>query len=177
MSRFRFRLERLASVRKVQEQLERERWLAAELRAREAEAAAARLRDAVASGEAELRLRQGAGTLRAAELLHGQAAVERLQGLLRRARERARSARFQAERLRAPWEERRKELRGLERLEQRARRDWLRAELRRDAARMDEVASARARRAAGPDPGGPPRAAQGAAGVGRSSEAGPPELR
>lgn len=143
MRRFRFRLERLARVRRIQEEQERERWLAAELARREADAAEAGAREQTAAVEAELRRRQADAALGVDAVLVAQAALERARGAEVRARERTRTATFQAERLRAPWDERRQEVRGLERLEQRARTAWRREELLREAAELDEVAAQR----------------------------------
>jgi len=142
---FRFRLGRLRKVRRLQEEQERERWLEAELARREAEAAEQQARAALHAAEEDLRARQAADALGVLEVLQAQDALERVNVVLRGARERARTAAYQAERMRAPWEERRKEVRGLERLEERAREVWRREELRRETMEMDEVARRRAR--------------------------------
>lgn len=144
MSRFRFKLERLGRVRRIQEEQEREVWLAAEYARQDAEAAEARARADVASAESLLRARQADKALGVGAVLQAQAALERVHGTLRRASERTRTASYQADRLRVPWEERRKEVRGLERLREQARVAWRSEELQREARELDEVAARRA---------------------------------
>lgn len=143
MKRFQFGLERLCRVRRIQEEQERERWLEAELVRRDAEAEEQALRAAQHATKEDLRTRQGAEALGILEVLQGQEALERANIALRDARERTLTAAYQADRMRGPWEERRKEVRGLERLEERAKAVWRREELRNETKEMDEVAHRR----------------------------------
>jgi flagellar export protein FliJ len=144
MSRFRFELERLERVRRIQEEVERARWLEAETRVRAAEAELARLDAGAAGVRRELAAAQARPRIDVAGALRAQAELERLAGLRRRLEERLRTLRFQAERLRAPWTERKREVSALERLEQRRRAAWRRERERLEARALDEVALERA---------------------------------
>lgn len=144
MKRFRFELERLARVRRIQEEVERARWLEAEARARDAEGALERLDHLRGGVQRELADAQAAATLAVPELLCGQRELARLVELRRRGEERVRTLRFQAERQRAPWIERRREVGALERLEERRRRAWRAESEREQALALDEVALERA---------------------------------
>lgn len=139
------RLQRVLRVRHVQEEVARARWLAAERAARIAGDARA---DADARrADAACELRDALADLTPAAILRQHAALDALAGVAVRLRERARTLRFQADRERAPWELRRREARGLERLCERSREEaWLRA-LAREARELDEIAGARAFRA------------------------------
>lgn len=154
MSRFRFKLERLAKVRRIQEEQDRELWMQAETVRRDAEAQEAQALERVRAVEAELRARQSDDSLGVADVLQGQEALVRAREALLKARERTKTATYQADRLRAPWEERRKEVRGLDRLKEQDHATWRREELQREAREMDEVASQRLQ-AQGPNRGTP----------------------
>jgi flagellar export protein FliJ len=144
MSKFQFRLARLAHVRALQERVARERWLAAEELTRAAEAKAESARETVLRARDELRAEQSAPTIAIERVMAGARLVETLRERRRSAVEHARTLRFQAEELRRPWSERRREVRGLERLESRDQEQHRQEELVREARELDEVASMRA---------------------------------
>ncbi len=144
MSKFQFRLARLAHVRAVQERVARERWLAAEELARAAEAKAEFAREAVVRARDELRAEQSAPTIAIERVMAGSRLVETLRDRRRSTVEHARTLRFQAEELRRPWSERRREVRGLEKLESRDLGQHQQDELVRESRELDEVASMRA---------------------------------
>lgn len=145
MRRFEFQLQRLARVRKVQEDLARAAWQAAEATARElarrVEAAEAGILEAVE----DLRALQSSPRLEAAQLIQAQQAVQLLSVRREALVGRQRDAQAEADRLREPWQALRTELEGLRRLEEKAReRHRLEAE-RLETAETDQVAMERAR--------------------------------
>jgi flagellar export protein FliJ len=144
MSAFRFRLARLAHVRALQERLAREQWLAAEELARAAEDKAALARDTLLRARGELRALQSEPTIAVERVMAASRLVETLRERRRAAVEHARTLRFQADELRRPWSERRREVRGLERLEERDLEAHRTEEATRESREIDEVASMRA---------------------------------
>jgi len=145
VKRFEFQLQRLARVRKVQEDLARAAWQAAEAVARElasrVEAAEAGILEAVE----DLRILQSSPRLEAARLIQAQQAVQHLSARRETLVGRQRDAQAEADRLREPWQALRTELEGLRRLEEKAReRHRLEAE-RLETAETDQVAMERAR--------------------------------
>lgn len=147
MTRFRFPLARLARVRSIQERLAREAWQAAVAEARLAEAGLDAAHAAVDGARDALRRLASAGALDVGNVLIAQRELARLERDEVRVRERVVTLRERAERLRPAWQERRREVVGLERLEQHARDAWTVEERRREARAMDEVAETRAARA------------------------------
>ncbi len=148
MSGFRFRLERLARVRAIEEQLARERWAGAERGAREREERAELARGEVEGAYELLRRDLGRGKLAPSELLGRQALLDGLVARRSGALDRARAARAVADTERAGWLAQRRRLEGLARLEERDRDAWRAAESARENAVLDEVASVRAARKA-----------------------------
>lgn len=146
MSAFRFRMARLQHVRGLEEQIAREMFLAADRTARESEGAADAARVAITHAERELRGVQSKPRIDIGELFAHQRHLDRRRELRVQALARARALRAQAETLRNKWSERRRELRGLERLEERDHESWRQDELVRETRELDEVAIARARR-------------------------------
>lgn len=146
MTRFEFRLARLARVRAVEETLARERFQSAELAARETEALAGTHRESVARAEDDLRAQQCAGKLAPRGVLSSLGVIDGLRAGWRAAVERARSQRFQAEEMRRAWGARVREKKSLTRLEGRDRAAWRMQESRVDARTIDEIASIRAAR-------------------------------
>ncbi len=144
MSAFRFRLARLAHVRALQERLARERWLAAEELARAAEDKAEAARRSLLRAREELRALQSAPKIAVERVMAASRMVETVREGRRAAAQHARTLRFQADELRRPWSERRREVRGLERLEQRDLEEHRREEVVREARELDEIASMRA---------------------------------
>ena len=169
MKRFDFRLGRVRRVRALQEVVERERWMEAEARCAEAEAELARWVEATRNARMDLRDLVGSPTIGVRRVLLGQEQLRGLEQGCTRVRERVRTLRDQADRLREPWQERRRELAGLERLEERAREAWRQEERSEDTRQMNELASSRAARASAPKMG-----AQGASPGSRSMDLGPP---
>ncbi len=148
MKRFAFRLERLARVRAIEEQLARENWALAERAARAAEERAERALSDVHSARAALRAELDSGRIEPAGRLQRQALADALVARRALALQRARAARAQAEVERALWLGQKRKLEGLERLEQRDLEAWRLAENAHAAAEIDEVAGARAARKA-----------------------------
>ena len=144
MKGYQFRLARLMRVRDVEERIAKERFLAADRIAREAEDAVVDAREAVRSAEDDLRATQAQQSLSPSRVL---AALDLIAGLRARVRalhERSLPLRAAAEVERAAWGERRRDLRGLERLEDRDRERVRAEEGRREALTLDEVAAMRA---------------------------------
>ncbi len=144
MAHFHFRLARLKRLREIDEQLARERFLAADRRALDAEHAAEEAARARAQALEELRRVQSAPQVAAHALIAASGFIETCIERLRERTNSARSLRFQAEAERATWTARRAEVKGLERLEDRDRDAWRVEEGRRDARVLDEVAGLRA---------------------------------
>jgi flagellar export protein FliJ len=144
MQRFHFRLERLKRVREVEEQAARERFLAADRRARDAEDAADAARCELVAAEARHCAALAERKSDPARILLELAAIDGLRADAGRTLERARTARAEAERERQAWSERRRDVRGLERLAGRDLERWRAETARREAQELDEVASVRA---------------------------------
>lgn len=144
MKGYHFRLARLKRVRDVEERTARERFLAADRRASDAEDAVARARDAVCAAEGDLRAAQSSRTLSPAHVLTALGAVAGMRERARVLHDRSLPLRAAAEAERGAWSERRRDLRGLERLEDRDRERWRAEEGRREALALDEVAAMRA---------------------------------
>ena len=142
MARFSFRLERVLRVRAVLEEVARAEWQTAEHAAAVAEE---RHRSLVSARKAAVdNLPVGPGPLDVAGLLWRQASVERMAEAAGRLLERARTVRYQADEARRPWEQRRRDRRGLERLRERALSAHLMSEEAAEIVTLDEVAVTRA---------------------------------
>jgi len=140
---FRFRLERVLGVRRIEEQVARAAWLEAEGPAAAAEAEATRLHGSVQRAREQLAQLQSSSRLEAAEVLLQQALIDRLREQWVQKTIAASRLRREAERLRLAMAERRVRVRGLKTLETRAREDW-RLETEAEAnAELDERASQR----------------------------------
>jgi flagellar export protein FliJ len=146
VKRFAFRLQRLARVRAIEEQLAREKWALTERGARQSEERAERALSDVHEARALLRATPAGGRLLPAELLQRQAACDGLVARRGLALQRARVARAQAEVERALWLAEKRKLEGLARLEQRDLEAWRLLENAHDAAELDEIAAVRAAR-------------------------------
>lgn len=146
MKRFQFRLARLARVRALQEEQARAEWQAAEQEARAAEARTARATADRDTARGLLADDLSAGALGPGEVMLAHGQLDRMDREIRQRREVQVTARFQADQARAPWEERRRDVRALERLEERARDDHHREAEAAEAQTLDEVASTRAAR-------------------------------
>lgn len=144
MRGFQFRLARVLRIREVEEQAARERFLAADRVARDAETRADDARAAETRAQDELRAGQRAATLAPSFLLAAQAAIDELRRRRQSLTERARTLRFQANAEQTAWAARRRDVRGLERLEDRDRERWRADEAAAEAQTLDEVGSLRA---------------------------------
>lgn len=142
MARFAFRLERVLRVRAVLEDVARAEWQTAEHAAAVAEERHRSLVSALEAAQGNLPV--GPGPLDVDSLLWRQASVERMSQAASRLLERARTVRYQADEARRPWEQRRRDRRGLDRLRERALRAHLVSEEAAEIATMDEIATARA---------------------------------
>jgi flagellar export protein FliJ len=138
VTRFRFRLQRVLGVRRVEEEIARAEWLDAERTAREAEDQARRTQDAVDAARLRLAAVQSQGMLRPAEVLVLQAQLDRLREQWVQRTIVASRSRRDAERLRQVMAERRVRVRGLETLEDRARETWRSETEARANAELDE---------------------------------------
>ena len=140
MSRFRFRLERVLGVRRIEEEVARATWLEAERPATAAEAQANALHAAIQRSRAELAALQSSSRLGPADVLLKHALVDRLREQWVQKTIAASRLRREAERLRLEMTSRRVRVRGLETLESRAKESWrLDAEVRANA-EIDERA-------------------------------------
>lgn len=144
MTRFRFRLERLLAVRRIEEELARGEWLAAERAARTAEEHVEVLRGAIGRAEGELARVLGLPRLDPTAVLLGQSALDAIRSHLPPALALARKERAAAEVRRAAWGERQTAVKSLENLRGRARETHRREEEARENALLDEQAIFRA---------------------------------
>jgi flagellar export protein FliJ len=148
MKRFVFKLQRLARVRAIEEQVARETWAAADRGARLAEESAERTLQDVREAHERLRRESAAGRIVPGELLQLQSLAEALLARRTLALQRARAARARAEVERALWVSHKRRLEGLARLELRDHEAWRNAESAQAAAEIDAVAADRAARKA-----------------------------
>jgi flagellar export protein FliJ len=148
VKRFAFRLQRLARVRAIEEQIAREGWALAERGARASEERAERALLDVHEARATLRAQLYSGRVQPAALLQRQSLADALVERRGSALAHARAARETAEAQRAAWLGHKRKLEGLERLEQRDLEAWRLAANAHDAAELDEVAALRAARKA-----------------------------
>ena len=146
MSRFRFRLQRVLGVRRLEEEIARAAYMEVETRAKSAESARERAREDVRAGLAQLTRVVEARELDADAVLLEQFSVDQATKRVPPASQRARLAREAAERERRSWEERRRALKGLENLRERAQTAFRAEEARVENLRLDEQALIRAGR-------------------------------
>lgn len=146
MSRFRFRLQRVLGVRRLEEEIARAGFVEVETRAKSAEAVRERARGDVEAGLRELARKVEARDLDADAVLLDQFTVDQATKRVRPAVQRARAARDAADRERRAWEERKRALKSLENLRERARTAHREEEARVDNLRLDEQALNRAER-------------------------------
>jgi flagellar export protein FliJ len=149
VSRFRFRLQRVLGVRRLEEEIARAGFIEVETRAKGAEGLRDRARGDVEAGLRELARKVEARHLDADAVLLEQFAVDQAQKRVRPATQKARAAREAAERERRAWEERKRALKSLENLRERARTAHREEEARVDNLRLDEQALNRAERGRG----------------------------
>ena len=144
MSAFRFRLQRVLGVRRIEEELARAEWLDAERAASVAEDLARNLQSAVERARADLAGRQSSSRLDPADVLLQQALIDRLREQWVQRTIQASRARRESERLRQAMAERRVRVRGLQTLESNARRAWLQERETSANAELDERVHPRA---------------------------------
>jgi flagellar export protein FliJ len=147
VSVFRFRLARVLRARRTAEEVQRAQVYAAEQVARAAEGVAERCAELARGAQDSVRAGQSAQELDAAAVLIAQDAHARAQAVEQATHETARSARGSAEAERTVWKSLRTDVRGLERLEERAR-ERFRLEAETQEERSIEDAAARRAEAA-----------------------------
>ncbi len=140
MNSRRSRIERVLRVRRLEEETARDKFIACEQVARQAEEVAEGLGGEIARAQHELGETRMQRRVPPEDLLMAQTTLESLDGTLSEQRRRARGLRVEAEGMRATWERARQDMRALERLQERllgAERD---EERRRETQEMDEEA-------------------------------------
>lgn len=147
MSRFRFGLQRVLGIRRLEEEIARAAFMEGETRAKQAESSRDRAREDVRTSLAQLLRVVEARELDADAVLLEQFTVDQASLRVPPAAERARLARDAAERERRTWEARKQALKSLENLRERARTAYQAEEARVDNLRLDEQALIRAGRA------------------------------
>jgi dTMP kinase len=148
MARFRFRLERVLGVRRLQEEIARAAYTDVLSRARSAESLHQSTKRDVTRNLEELTRLLEARSIDPDAILVEQFTLDQAQKRVPPARKRAEVARAAAERERAVWEERNRALKSLENLRERARIAFRGEEEKVENARLDEQALIRAARAA-----------------------------
>jgi flagellar export protein FliJ len=143
------RLARVQRVRELQERVLRAEWAAAERAAAEAQDTVHRLGALRGAAEADLARTMGAARLDARNVMLDQDSVARIDRAVVAAAASAQEARRHAERMRAPWQERRSDAEALARLGARLATVERQAEAKAEQGRLDEHSGARhaARRA------------------------------
>ena len=158
MATFRFRMERLLRVRKLEEEISRSLWLAAMQTSANAQARVERVQEQVQAAEQHLRSQISSSAVSPAAVLSTQSLLIRVWRELQRQRENAKTAAFQAEQQRLPWQEKRAEAEGLDRLRSQKRKLHLQESDARELELLDEIASRRHshpnREASSPDDSG-----------------------
>jgi flagellar export protein FliJ len=149
MKRYEFGLQRVKRVRGVEEDLSKAAFGSAEAAARAAETRAAECRAAVDIAIDDLRGLQGSPRLAPTAVIVALGLVDDARRAWFDAEELANVARARAEELRRAWQAKKRDVDGLQRLDERARADWVLEREREEAHAMDETAiqrTARARR-------------------------------
>lgn len=146
MKGFRYRLARVLRVREVQGEIARIAWQEAEASSQAARESAASMRRARAQAGLQLSSDLESGEIGAAAMIPGHRALDTMDRAAGRLERNARTLALQAEELRRPFEERRREVRGLERLRDKRLREHRQENLREESAELDEVATTRASR-------------------------------
>lgn len=143
MTKYAFRLQRVQRVRAVEEELARARFGEAETAARLAEERTEDRRRAIDVAIDDLRGLQGSPTLAPTSVIAALGLVEEARTAWRAAEDAARNLRLAAEDARRAWMERRRDLEGLDRLDERSRAEFLQERDRLETLALDEVASQR----------------------------------
>ncbi len=146
MKKYQFKLARLARVRSVQEEHARAKWQSAERLVRLAEAREAEVAQTLARSIRELGEAQAFRQINPQHILQARQAIEFVERQLTAQKGQTQLARFEANKLKEPWQAIRTEVEGLKRLDEKAR-DTFRIEREREEAKQsDEVAMDRTRR-------------------------------
>ena len=143
MTTFRFRMERLLRVRKLEEEIARSRWLAALRASARAQERVEQVQEQIQATEQHLRSQISSSSVTPRAVLSTQSLQSRVWSELQRRQENAKTAAFQAEQQRAPWQQKRTEAEGLERLRSQRREIFLQESDAREIELLDEIASRR----------------------------------
>lgn len=148
MAAFQFRLGRLSKVRSIHEEEARGLWSAAEAVARNHREVADFHADEIRRARAHLAELHGRANVPVERVLAVETTIAAIRVKHQRAEERAKTSRFQADQQQAAWQERKNELRALERMEEKQRAAFDLEVRKREALQMDEIATERAARKA-----------------------------
>lgn len=140
------RLDRVLRVREVEEDVARGAWAMAQAAARSSREKVESLVREHVEAEQDLAQRQAAGAAGPAETICAHRVLEHIGSEIQRARRLQVDAERRAEEARQPWEQKRREKRGLELLVERNRARELEEARQAEAIAMDEVAIQRAAR-------------------------------
>jgi flagellar export protein FliJ len=150
-AKFHFPLARLLRVKEIEEKAAQARSSEADLAARAREEAAARRSAEALEARSQLLQLQSEGVVRVDAVLGSIGLVDAARRRADAERQVALTSRFQAEQQRVAWVERRRDLKGLEKLRERRREEFLAVRGAIEAALMDETAALRHARRAGRD--------------------------
>ena len=148
MAAFQFRLGRLSKVRSIHEEEARGLWSAAEAVAQNHREVADYHADEIRRARAHLAELQAQGDVPVDQILTVETTIAAIIAKHKKAEERAKTSRFQADQQQAAWQERKNELRALERMEEKQRAVFDQEVRKQEALEMDEVATERAARKA-----------------------------
>jgi len=140
----RFNLARVLRVRRIEEELARDRFQAVERVASQAEDTAETIGREIARAQEELSETRMRRRIPPEDLLMAQTTLESLDRTLAEQKRRAKDLRREADGMRATWERARADMRALERLEERFWDLQRSEELREETREMDESALRRA---------------------------------
>jgi flagellar export protein FliJ len=140
---FRFNLDRVLRVRRLEEEVARARWLEAQHESARAQVRLERARAAGREAGQQLHEQISRPLLTPAAVLSAQAACSRIEASIGHQAERALTAAFQAEQQRAPWQEKRSETRGLESLRGRRLENHQLGQERIEIEQLNEIAGQR----------------------------------
>lgn len=149
--KFHFPLARLLRVKEIEEKAAQARYSEADLAARAKEESAARRTTEALEAQAQLLRLQSEGVVRVESVLGSLGLVDAARRRADAERQVALTGRFQAEQQRVAWVERRRDVKGLEKLRERRRDEFLAVRGAIEAALMDETAALRHVRRAGRD--------------------------
>lgn len=146
MAAFRFRFQRVLRVREIEEQVAFGRYAEAAGAARAAEERAKALSQARSAQQAELSRLLASGPIAPRSVIAAHLALDQAQARLLQAHERSKTLSYQAQQLRAPWEDLRRARRGLEALRTKQQVAYATEVERSEGELLDEIASERSSR-------------------------------